>query len=151
MANTEWKRNSGVLNASSPWAFSFPGPSRRLRKNSKASTQIQPAAPKLDPVLSASYKKHKRPICQPLGPEWGGTQLSTGRQSHNLGLFLANHWLPSQRPAGQAQASYSLLQAWRGPTGLRSNCGVRGENKALELSNQRCWPAHLPRAWPPGC
>ncbi|KAI4529349.1 hypothetical protein MG293_020597 [Ovis ammon polii] len=44
----------------------------RLRKNSKASAQIQPAAPKLIPVLSASYKKHKRPICQPLGPDWGG-------------------------------------------------------------------------------
>lgn len=81
-------------------AFSFP--------RSQPKTQ-EAAAPRPAPVGRASCKKHKR-AGKHLGSYQGGTRLPAGRQTRDLGLFLANHWLPSQRP-GRQQAQASIHPA----------------------------------------
>lgn len=127
-----------------------PGPSQRPKRSSRASSQTE-AARRPTPVLSAGFKKRQR-VGKHLGPYQGGTRLPAGMQSHDLGLFLANHWLPSQSP-GRQQAQASIRPACHFLTlhveiprdyGVAGGQGLR--TKPSQLSSERCLPA--PLAWP---
>ena len=139
----EWKRNLLFLSS---------GPSQRPRKRSRASSQTGPTPPRPIPIPSVPVTGNiKGPSASSLAPDQGGARLPTGRQSHVLGLFLANHWLPSQRPSGQqAQASRCpachFLTLCGGHTELRSGwwAGVRTKPSSFQTRGA-CVPS-LPGA-----
>lgn len=90
-----------------------------------------------------------------------------GGQSHDLGLFLANHWLPSQRPSRQkAQASTRpachFLTLSEDPRTRRGSGQRERGQRGLSLPTKRCMvstcsdlpriPAkHLAAKETPGC
>lgn len=71
---------------------------------------------------------------------WARQRCPPGAQSHDLGLFLANHWLLSQRPSRQkAQASTRpaghFLTLSEDP-GTRRGYGQRERTEGAAASNQ---------------
>lgn len=121
----------------------------RSQPKTQTCTGLRPPRPSLlsrpTPTPSASYRKHRRPSTSSLAPDRGGARLPTGRQSHDLGLFLANHWLPSQRPRRQqAQASRCpachFLTLRGSPTEPRSGwwAGVRTKPSSSQTEVPAC-------------